>query len=88
MKVRKRPVEIDAIRFTGDNADEVQRFLGDTPFRLISMTSRPDIDATVWDKLHDTWVGVKRGQWLMIGTRGESWPVDEGVFAETYEMVE
>jgi hypothetical protein len=92
MKVRKRPVvvEAEALQFTGDNAAEVQRYLGDTPFKLLDSphSTDPNVIAAVWDKLHSSWVGVKAGQWIMIGTKGESWPVDDEVFAETYEPVD
>lgn len=40
----------------------------------------------VFDELHDTWVKLKRGDWIVRGIRGEFYPVEEAVFAETYEV--
>lgn len=44
-----------------------------------------DIVAAVYDYLHDTWVGVKKGQWIIRGVSGEYYPCDEDVLAETYD---
>lgn len=34
----------------------------------------PDVTAIVYDYLHETWVGVKTGQWVMLGSEGEFYP--------------
>ena len=39
----------------------------------------------VFDYLHNTWVQFKDGDWIVQGIRGEYYPVEESVFAETYE---
>lgn len=36
-----------------------------------------DITAAVYDFLHETWVGVKDGQWIMRGTEGELYPCED-----------
>jgi hypothetical protein len=36
-----------------------------------------DITAAVYDQLHETWVGVKDGQWIMCGTKGEFYPCED-----------
>jgi hypothetical protein len=41
----------------------------------------------VFDVLHESWVGVKTGQWVIRGVAGEFYPIDEAVLAETYEPV-
>lgn len=47
-----------------------------------------DIVAEVWDKLHNTWVGVKEGQWIIKGFKGEFYPCDPEIFDAKYEPVE
>jgi hypothetical protein len=42
----------------------------------------------VFDYLHNTWVQFKVGDWIVKGVRGEFYPVEEEVFAETYEKFE
>lgn len=87
---RKKPVMVEAVRWTGDNAAELARFTG-SQFAVVAPEDRgdnPDITAQVFDVLHSTWVGLYTGQWVIKGVRGEFYPCDDGVLAETYEPVE
>lgn len=43
-----------------------------------------DVVAAVYDVLHETWVGVKVGQWIIRGTKGEFYPCEDEVFEEKY----
>lgn len=85
---RKRPVVVEAIQWTGRNEQELRDWTGGK-FETIPYTDRvdPEINAEVYDKLHSTWVGVKTGQSVLRGVRGEFYPIDESVLAETYELV-
>jgi hypothetical protein len=89
-RFRKRPVEVDAIQWTGDNLPAVQEF---APSKLWPVDPEdriedPDITAQVYDELHSTWVGVKTGQWIIRGVKGEYYPIATDVLADTYEPVE
>jgi len=90
----KRPVKIEAIQFNG-KADfaEVREFT-EGKFILITEADRrgnsgwgPSITAAVHDRLHDTWVGVKDGQFIIKGIQGEFYPHDEALFPEVYDEV-
>jgi hypothetical protein len=86
----KKPVTIDARQWTGDNYDEIMAFAGSGKFIVLGEEDRansddPDCSASVYDKLHSTWVGVMDGQWIIRGVKGEFYPCDAEVFAETYE---
>jgi hypothetical protein len=86
---RKIPVVVEARRFTGENAGELSDWT-DKRFHDVPPEDReedPDIVAEVFDVLHSTWVGVKTGQWIIRGVQGEFYPIDEAVFAATYEAV-
>ncbi|SEI45132.1 hypothetical protein SAMN04487917_101363 [Arthrobacter sp. yr096] len=96
-RFRKKPVVIEAIQFDGTNQPEIRdwvglRYEGD-PFKrdgFIPVDEQwvdppADVSALVWDKLHDTWVGVKDGQWIIRGIQGEFYPCDADVFAATYD---
>lgn len=86
---RKRPVNIQAIRFTGDNVAELEGFTGGL-FATVDPEDRnddPEIVAEVFDVLHKTWVGVKLDQWIIRGVQGEFYPCDEQVFEQTYERL-
>lgn len=67
VQLRKRPVDVQAVRWTGDNEAE--------------------LTGSVFDDLHSTWVGVKTGQWIIRGVKGEFYPCDPEVLAETYEVL-
>lgn len=90
MRYRKKPVEVEAVQFTGDNWNEVAALTGGREFAEVhpeDWRDDPDIVAEVYDKLHSTWVGVKVGQWIIRGVQGEFYPCDPDVFEATYEAV-
>ena len=93
-KYRKRPVEVDTIRWTGDNEQAVQAFTGGpSTFYALDPADRensddPEATATVYDKLHSTWILVYTGQHIVRGVKGELYPIAEDVLAETYEPVD
>ena len=87
-RYRKRPVVVEAVLYTGQNAEQVAAFTNAASFGVVDVADRsadPDITAEVWDKLHSTWIGVKDGQWIIRGVKGEFYPCDAAVFDETYE---
>lgn len=91
-RYRKRPVEVEAVQWTGDNIDAMFEFAGRDKFDLLDEQQRRDCDdpeatAAVFDILHSTWVLVLPGQWIVKGIRGEFYPCAADVFAETYEPV-
>lgn len=88
-KYRKKPVVVEAILYTGSNHVEVQAFTGAFHFGPVASEDRdadPDITAEVYDELHSTWVGVKDGQWVIRGVKGEFYPCDAEVFDATYDL--
>jgi hypothetical protein len=89
---RKLPVEIEAVQFTKQNDAENLRELVDfTSNKFIYIYPNdnfgPDIKAAVYDYLHDTWVGVKEGDYIIKGLKGEFYPHDEVLFPSAYEEV-
>lgn len=88
-RFRKLPVEIEAICWTGDNEAELVEFTG-RQFQALDPEDRsddPEATGSVFDVLHSTWVLVKPGQWVIRGVKGEFYPIDPDVLAETYEPV-
>lgn len=79
-KFRKKPVEVEAIKYTGDNPHEIKTFtkgqaqetMGD--FLVIS-TLEGDMQANV-------------GDWIIKGVKGEFYPIKDDIFKETYEPVD
>jgi hypothetical protein len=91
-KFTHKPTVIEAVRWTGDNLGEVYELAGCERFRPVDDKGRPgddpEIAAEVYDRLHSTWIGVKTGQWVAKGTKGELWPIDDEVFRTTYDPAE
>lgn len=89
-KFRTKPFEIEAVQFDGENEAEVADFAGPENFHAVDPEDRtddPDCIATVFDKLHSTWVGVKKDQWIIRGQKGEYYPCDPEIFAAKYEEI-
>lgn len=77
-RFRKRPVEIEAVRFTG-NFDEVERFVGgDAEFRNGEL-----VVATLEGPLR-----ASPGDWIIKGVEGEFYPCKPDIFAKTYESAD
>lgn len=87
MKFRKKPVIVEAIRFTGYNVNEFKDFVGaeniqcylesgDSMVKIISIKTDSGIN------------GVSIGDWVIKGTKGEVYPCKPDVFDEIYEKVE
>ncbi|MFI1701993.1 hypothetical protein ACH419_39435 [Streptomyces bobili] len=91
---RKKPVEVDTIQWTGDNETAVQAFTGGpSNFYALDTEDRegsddPEATATVYDRLHSTWVLVYTGQHIVRGVKGEHYPIAEDVLAETYDTAD
>lgn len=90
MKFRTKPFEINAWLFNGENYDELYGICGwkFVDVRGVKSLIGSGITARVYDDLHDTWVGVKPGQWIILGQKGEFYPCDPEIFESKYEPVE
>jgi hypothetical protein len=89
MKYRTKPVEIEAVRFTGD-VESLQGFSGSHRVWAVDEQDRtddPDILAEFYDDRHSTWIGVKLGQWIIRGADGRLSLCDDKEFREKYERV-
>lgn len=83
---RKKPVVIEAVRFTGDNFDEVAEFVmvrnGD---QEVSGQGFGDPHIVIY-----TLEGEMRadpGDWIIRGVKGEFYPCKPDIFEATYEPV-
>lgn len=91
MTFRKKPVEVQAVQWLGDNAAELALFTSNL-FDVLDPEDRancddPEATAQVLDRLHSTWVLVYDGDWIIRGIQGEFYPCRRDVFEATYEQV-
>ena len=88
-RFRKKPVEVEAVQWTGDNWYFIREWT-DNKFNVLyeeDRTDDPDATAEVLDGLHSTWVLVYDNDWIIRGVKGEFYPCRDEVFRETYEEV-
>lgn len=74
---RKKPVTILALKFTGNNVDDVRSFAGDKVVlgkSLLIRTLEGDME-------------VSAGDYIIRGVKGEFYPCKQDIFEQTYEEV-
>ena len=90
MKFRKKPVTVEAVRWTGENREEIRTFC---PRDAFFAPARQDTEGhiTAWQLLIDSLEGImyaETGDYIIKGVKGEYYPCKANIFEETYERVE
>ncbi len=82
MRYRKRPIEIEAIQWTGENFGQVEQFMG-----VRSSFVRGDFNGLRLHTLEGVMLAMP-GDWIIRGVAGELYPCKPEIFEQTYERVE
>lgn len=83
-KFRKKPVEIEARQWTGENADEIQAFLHDgREHAAAGWVKGQYVDIGTLEGL----MVASPGDWIIKGVKGEFYPIKDEIFRETYDAV-
>jgi hypothetical protein len=77
-RFRKKPVEIEAVRYTGDNGQEICLFVGEA--------DRNEKNQFLIHTLEGT-MAADPGDWVIKGVKGEFYPCKPDIFEATYEEV-
>ena len=77
-RFRKKPIEIEAVQWTGGNTSEICRFVGG----VIGTTFEPEV---VIIKTKEGWVEASPGDWIIKGVQGEFYPCKPDIFEATYD---
>jgi hypothetical protein len=82
---RKKPVEIQAIQFTGEpnNFDDVCTFLGEQQHGHREERYGPDAHMVIYTLEGEMRASV--GDWIIRGVQGEFYPCKPDIFDATYE---
>lgn len=85
---RKKPIEVQAVRWTGDNAEEVYAFAG-SYFEALGEPSDEDPEATasLCAAPHSSWVLLYTGDWIVRVGPDRFVRCPDVEFRETYEPV-
>lgn len=78
-RARKKPVEVDIIRWTGTNEVEIQNFFGD----IYPGFGQGDV---LIHTLEGT-MSAAPGDYIIKGVEGEFYPCKPSVYQKTYERV-
>jgi hypothetical protein len=85
MKFRKKPVEIEAVKFDGWNWAECYQFMSDEVlFFPQVLEEREKIEI----KTLEGTMTASRGDWIIKGVNGEFYPCKPDIFQKTYDIVE
>ena len=91
-KYRKKPVVVEAVRWTGSNLEEIRNFVGSD--LIEECVELFDIKRTLKEMLVDiaidTLEGIMRvdyGDYIIKGIQGEFYPCKPDIFEQTYEEV-
>ncbi len=92
MKYRKKPVEIEAVKWDGYNLMQIKDFVGesliceiyDTAWRVGEGPVMTDIQI----KTLEGNMKVSQGDYIIKGVQGEFYPCKPDIFEQTYEKVE
>lgn len=94
-RYRKKPVEIEAVQFTGDNVREIAEFMGIPLAGLqvsVDAVLRMDGDYSENTHIHiptlEGTMTANYGDWIIKGVKGEFYPCKPDIFDETYMIVE
>ncbi len=81
-KYRKKPVEVEAVQWIGDNYYEIERFVGgDVSYKYPAEEKNLTI-ATLEGN-----ITASNGDFIIKGVKGEFYPCKPDIFYETYEEV-
>ena len=84
MKFRKKPVEIEAMKFTNETRDQVYNFVTCNKSASFAGTSQPVLKIQTLEGV----MTAKIGDWVIKGVNGEFYPCKPDIFAKTYEPVD
>ena len=86
MKYRKKPVVIEAVRWTGENGSEIEAFCGANV--LFGTIYEPEPVCAACIGALEGKMYAHLGDYIIKGVNGEFYPCKPDVFAKTYERVE
>ena len=85
MRYRKKPVEIEAVQWTGLNLEEIKVFVGES---LIYSIFNTEPYVLIKIKTLEGDMIASEGDYIIKGISGEFYPCKPDIFKATYEEVE
>jgi hypothetical protein len=86
MKVRKKPVVVDAVQWNGGSNIDIGRFLGDNTWTYYAETNTTP-EHLIIKTLEGQHI-ASLGDWIIKGVKGEFYPCKPDIFEKTYDILE
>lgn len=83
MKVRKKPVEVEAVQWTGENLGEIVDFCGKYLFFI-----NGSLHDLVYIKTCEGSHRLSLNDYIIKGIKGEFYPCKPDIFEMTYERID
>ena len=83
-RYRKRPVEVEAVRWDGHNQGEIAAMFADD-LKAIQQLGRSGEHLLI--RTLEGTMQANRGDWIIKGVAGEAYPCKDDIFQKTYEAV-
>ena len=83
MKVRKKPVVIEAEHFVIGNEDRAFNFIRCNAIPITNIGGTRSIEIQTLEGI----MRAEYGDWIIKGVKGEFYPIKNDIFIETYEPV-
>ena len=89
MKYRKKPVVIEAVRWTGENREEINGFCNPAKdFHIVRNTIWSKDKKTLLIKTLEGNMLASVGDYIIKGVNGEFYPCKPDIFEKTYEVAD
>jgi hypothetical protein len=86
LKFRKKPVVIEAVQWTGTNANDILAFtLGQASVRDESFQRLSSSERVLVIETREGAMRAEPGDWIIKGVKGEFYPCKPDIFAATYD---
>lgn len=88
IKAVKKPVEIEAVQWTGVNRSEIEQFCGyENTMFYHYVDDNKVFELQLKIKTLEGWLKANIGDYIIKGVKGEFYPCKEDIFKETYEIL-
>lgn len=87
MKFRKKPVVVEAMRWTGNNHFELMRWAEEVAGEVRWHFDGSFIPPLLMISTLEGTMQADVGDWIIVGVNGEQYPCKPDIFEKTYEAV-
>jgi hypothetical protein len=88
MKATKKPVTIEAVKWNGENSEEIIAFCGDSAFTAVESVMGQTETEELYIKTLEGNLHASVGDYIIRGVNGELYPCKPDIFEKTYDIVD